>query len=203
MSEAPYVLAMDVSKARSGICEGYPGRAPTLHSISGNDVDTTVAVCRLGKWLIDRLKMAPAPDYIYLEAALRFIPGEYDPERERVVAKGNPETTIVLSKMVGVVEFIAWMKGIKLRTAHVSTVRKAFLGNGHLKGDIAKARAVALCQALEWPARNHDEADAAAVWFYAGTQVAPRLYTPITPMLQQKIATEVDAAMAAKKARRA
>lgn len=202
MSDAPYILALDVSKRCTGVCYGRPGEAPRFLSVKGDGLDNTAAMMKLGRWLIEWLKVE-RPDYVFLEAAINpaAFMGRFDADKGRVEMSSNPDTTVTLAKMAAVVEFVVGMKGIALRLANVQTCRKSFIGSGNLKGDIAKARAFAMSRALGWQPHNQDEGDAAAVWFYAGTQVAPRHYTPITPMLQQKVATEVDAAMAARKGR--
>ena len=196
---APLILAMDISKTRTGICEGRVGARPTFMSISGNDMSDTAAMMRLGNWLIARLRIDP-PDWIYFEAqiSLGAFMGEYDEDKGKVRMTSSPATTITLAKMIGIVEFIGGMKHMQMSEAKVQTVRKAFIGHGNLKGEVAKPRVMALSKALGWEPKNHDESDAGAVWFYAGTQVSPRHYTPITPMMQAKVATEVDAAMASR-----
>lgn len=200
MSEAPFIIALDVSKSCTGVCEGRVGDVPKFYSIKGNDLDNTAAMMRLGRWLIERTKVE-RPDFFFVEAAVSpaaFI-GEYDEDKGRVRATTNPETTIALAKMLGAIEFVAGMKSIATRTAHVQTVRKSFLGHG--RPSDPKKRVMAMCRALGWEPGNLDEADAGAVWYYAGTQVAPRFYRPITPMLQAKVNSPFETAEAARNAR--
>lgn len=186
----PLILALDISKTKTGIAFGRAGEKPTLLSIDGKDDDAAGAMAKLGKWLIDFIKVS-RPDWLYYEAALGIIPAEYDEETGKVRAKGNPQTTITLAKMTGVVEFVAAMKGIRCRTAHVQTVRKAFLGNG--RPDQPKKYVKAMCRELGWTPANTDEADAACVWAWAAIQVAPQRAQIVTPMQQHKVKAQMTA----------
>lgn len=195
MSDAPKILFLDISKTCTGIADGRAGEVPKFYSIKGNDVDTTAAMMRLGQWLIERTKV-DKPDWLFFEAPMNIFPGEYDPESGKVKSKTNPTTTVTLAKMVGVVEFVAGMKGIATRTAHVQSIRSKFLGHG--RPSDPKKRVMAMCRALGWAPTNLDEADAGAGWWWSCMTVAPRFYTPITPMLQAKIKSQFDVAEAAK-----
>lgn len=200
MSDAPFILAMDVSKTHTGICEGRVGETPRFHSVTGNDVNDVAAMMRLFRWMADRFRL-DAPDWLYFEAPISAgaFMGEYDEDRGRVRMTSNPKTTIALAKMIAVVELVGGMKSVQTREAKVQTVRKAFIGHSNLKGDIAKRRVRAMCTHLGWSPNNNDESDAAAVWWWAGTQVAPRVSTVITPMLQAKVATQIDQATPVKR----
>lgn len=203
MSEAPLIIALDISKTCTGICEGRAGAAPRFYSIrNAPGTDDVTAIRRLGDWLINRTKVEK-PDWLFFEAPVHpgaFL-GEYDEEKGKVRAKSNPATTITIAKLVGVVEFIAAMKGIQQRTANVQTVRKSFLGQARPKDP--KQRAMAMCRALSWDPKNADEADAGAVWWHATMTVAPRLYQPITPMLQAQVNSPFDTAIRMKEQRHA
>ncbi|MCV9940943.1 hypothetical protein OIU35_31720 [Boseaceae bacterium BT-24-1] len=184
----PLVLALDISKTCTGIAFGRPGERPTLLSINGSEIDAAAAMAKLGTWLIEFCRVS-RPDWLYYEAALNIIPGEYDAEEQRVKAKGNPQTTITLAKMTGVVEFIAEMKHIRWRTANVQTVRKNFLGSG--RPDQPKKHVKAMCLELGWTPKNTDESDAAAVWSWACIQVAPSQAQIVTPMQHRKVAAQM------------
>jgi hypothetical protein len=186
----PFILALDLSKKRTGVCEGFAGEAPRFHSIEGGDLSNADAAKQLGLWLIDRTKI-DKPACVYIEAAISpaaFI-GKVDEETKRVKMSSNPKTTLALAGMASVARFVLDCKNIPVREAHVSTVRKAFIGHGNLNSKVAKLQVLRMCKALGWSPRNDDEADAGAVWWYACTQFAPKFYQPITPMLQQKVAS--------------
>lgn len=50
----------------------------------------------------------------------------------------------------------------------VNSIRKHFIGNGGLGGAKAKRATMQMCLHIDWPVDNHNEADALAVWDYAG-----------------------------------
>jgi hypothetical protein len=65
--------------------------------------------------------------------------------------------------------------GIKIITAPIRSWRKYALGHGALKGTDAKARMVRLVHELGFGDEDtdHNAAEAAGIWLYAGAQVAP------------------------------
>jgi len=197
MSAAPFILALDISKSNTGICEGRVGEVPKFYSIKGKDDDVTTAVARLFDWLTERTDAERTdeepPDVIYYEApisAAAFM-GRYDPEAGKVQMTSNPDTTVAIAKMTGIVELIAYKRKIEFVPVHVQTARKSFLGAGNLKGPEAKRRAFDLCKLIHWSPNNRDESDAACVWYFAATKVAPRLAQIVTPMEQHKVATTI------------
>ena len=199
MSSAPLIVFMDLSKTNTGIAFGRAGETPKSISIKCSGIDDRDALKRIGKWLIDFTKMEEI-DWLFVEASIHpgaFL-GEWDEQRQKVRATSNPQTTVILAKIVGVVEFIAGMKAIKYRTAHVQSVRKTFLGHG--RPNDPKKRVKVMCHELGWKPANEDEADALAGWHYATVQVAPRLYQPITPLMMQRVASVSDQAAAARAA---
>lgn len=187
---APVILALDISKTCTGVAFGRVGERPTFLSIKGNDIDETAAMMKLGRWLIEWIRVSK-PDHIFYEAAI-----------DRVLSSAH--TTIVLAKMVGTVEFITGMKGIAARKAHVQTVRKSFLGQG--RPEDPKQHARLMCAAMEWAPNNLDEADAAAIFYWGSLQVAAKHAQYVSPMLQAKVAEQADnerfARAAAKQERR-
>lgn len=183
----PLILFLDISKTRTGICFGRPGEVPTFMSIDGSEMDDIAAMMKLGRWLIEWIKVAK-PDFIFYEAPI-----------DRVLSSAH--TTIVLAKMTGMVEFIAGMKNIVHRKANVQTVRVAFLGQG--RPEDPKQHAKLMCEALGWAPKNLDEADAGAGFYFASVQVGKGAATYVTPMLKTKIAAEADEARFARKRRRA
>lgn len=184
MTALPLILALDISKTCTGVAFGRVGETPRFLSIKGDDLTVPKAMKRLGSWVFDYCK-TEKPDALYYEAPLAIIPGEYDPEEQRVKARGNPNTTIALAKMTGVVEFVAELRGIPFHTARVSTVRKSFVGQGYPRNP--KRHVKLLCREIGWSPANGDEADAGAVWYWACLQVAPRHAMLVTPMQQRKI----------------
>lgn len=183
----PLVLFLDISKTRTGIAFGRVGAVPTFLSIDGSELDDIAAMMKLGTWLIEFIRVQ-RPDFLFYEAPI-----------DRVLSSAH--TTIVLAKMTGMVEFIAGMKNIPHRKAHVQTVRVAFLGQG--RPEDPKHHAKLMCEALGWRPSNLDEADAGAGFYFACLQVGKAAATYVTPMLKAKVAAEADEARFARKRRRA
>lgn len=201
-SDRPFIVAFDISKTCTGICEGYPGDKPTFHSLrNGEGVTARKAVKRLGDWIIDRSRLDHI-DIIAIEAAIHpgAWKGEWDAEKQKVVNKQDPMSGLILSKLVTIVEYIADKKDIPTVDANVQTVRSKFLGHG--RPSEPKRRAMAMCRALGWEPNNQDQSDAGAVWWWACMTRAPRFYQPITPMLQQQVNSPFNAADAAMNAPR-
>jgi hypothetical protein len=180
----PYILALDVA-SRTGVCEGRAGETPIFYTKQfakeGDEHEDVFAAALL--WLVERLKV-DLPDAVYIEAPLS--PGVY--------GKTNAETTTRLLGMWATLAAAVKVKGVRYRRAKVSTVRAAFIGHGRLEGAEAKRRAFDLCKALGWAPKNRDEADAGAIFWWASSQMAPKLTQIITPMMQQRVATTIGGA---------
>ncbi len=58
-------------------------------------------------------------------------------------------------------------------TAHIGTWRSFVLGDGRLKKELAKTRAVQTVTRLGWDVDSHDAAEAACIWLWCCAQVAP------------------------------
>ena len=202
---APHILALDVSKTRTGVAEGAVGSVPRAYSIVGQGSDDVGAMMNLGHWLLDKIK-ADRPDWIFFEAALDA--GAFQPivdwEGRTTRSQRDPPTTVILAKRVGIVEFIAGMKSIPARPVNARTARVSFFGkgNGNLKREEAKARALETCRLLGWPAANDDEADAMGIWHHACTVVKPDDAAIITPMMNLKAATQASVVLAERERKR-
>jgi hypothetical protein len=192
-SNAPYVMALDIATA-TGVCEGRAGEAPHFYTMrfARPDDEHEDVFERALRWIAERLQVSK-PDAIFCEAPISpgaFI-GKYDEAKGKVAMTTNPDTTIRLMGLWAVISAAAKVKGIRYRRVHVGTARKAFIGVGNLKGAEAKRRGFEMCKALGWSPNNRDESDAACVWNFGVSQIAPRLAPIITPMLQAKCATTI------------
>jgi hypothetical protein len=179
------IIALDISKTRTGAAIGAPGEAPTFYSIDGRDETTTGAVVKLGRWLIRAIRENDVAA-IYYEAMLNpgAFMGEWNPQRNKIDLRTNPATTIALAQMTGVVLFIADMRGLRCIPANLFTVRAAFLG--HKSPEEPKKVAKALCEQIGWSPANEDEADAGAVFYWAAAQEDPRRARVVTPLEQMR-----------------
>jgi hypothetical protein len=184
------ILGLDISKTRTGAALGRPGAPPDFSSIVGRDETNTGAMVKLGRWLIG-LTREHKIDAIFYEATISpaaFL-GEYDEDKGKVELTTNPQTTIALAQMVGVVEFVANMRSIACESINVFTARKVFLGDG--RPERPKDQARALCRLLGWAPSNLDEADAGTIFYYGAAKLDPRSATLVTPLQQHKAASEV------------
>lgn len=196
MQQPKLIWALDLA-TKTGFVQGRIGETPRISSVQfAKDGDEHEdAFRRALTWFADQIRIAgEKPDYLYIEAPINpaMLRGSWDEQKQDVVLKTNPDTTIRLIGFWAVISAAAGVKNIAVRNAHVSSVRKAFLGAGNLKGDVAKKRARALCDILGWAVKNNDESDAAAVWFYGCQKVAPQQVQFITPMQQGKAAEIAD-----------
>lgn len=168
---APYIVAIDPA-TNSGFCEGHVGASPMLHAQrfrSGADDDIDLygaATLYFATFLMTR-----KPDLIAIEAPIMAAWG-----------KTNAQTTAITRGLYAIFTGIARAKGIRVLTADIGTWRKYTLGRGNLKGPDAKRQCVALCRQLGWNAPTHDAAEAAGIWLWAGSQLAPERVQRIEPL---------------------
>ena len=172
---APYIIALDPATT-TGICHGYVGSKPRLlaQKFRRSTLDTEeeiygAAVAFFAGFLKDR-----TPDLVCIEAPIMATWG-----------KTNAQTTAITRGLYAIFTGIAGAKGITVRRADIGTWRKWFLGRGNLKGPEAKRRCVALCHQLGWTAPDHNAAEAAGIWSWAGSQVDPRGVQRIEPLFAE------------------
>lgn len=181
---APLILGLDISKSQTASCHGRTGEVPTFESVRCGEYLDDDALAKLGHWLINWLN-EHKPDAVYYEAAIQ---------------RGVYEAPI-LKDLVAVVRFVCRSKKIPAKPVNVQTARKNFLGSGF--PDHPKQSAMAMCKALGWAPANLDEADAGTIFYHGATLSAPRSCTLVTPMLQHKVKSEVEARLGPKKPKRA
>ena len=169
---APSIIALDISKTCTGVAQGRVGERPLSLSLRGKDLEVTVAVSQLGRWLIERINFQ-RPDWVFFEAPLdagAFRP-EIDWEAKEWRSMRDPHTTLVLAKMVGVVEFITHMKSISTRAANIHKVRSAFIGPAGLRGQKQSVELSKCREVLGWyseQSRRVGRACRLALRLYAG-----------------------------------
>jgi hypothetical protein len=161
------ILSLDQA-IKTGVCFGEPGATPELETVNfgGRDHDDEFDIwARAQIWLIRRIADC-RPALITLEGLV--------PKWDKTIQCG------IYSVFGG----IARNKSIPIMVTSVQAWRLHVLGDGKLKKEIAKARAVALCGQLGWAPDGHDEAEAACQWLYACSRVAPRLVPRIPLFLR-------------------
>jgi len=186
----PYIIAMDISKTRTGIAEGFVGERPAFTSIVGERLAIGDAMKNLGMWLVRRMKERPV-EALFYEAQIKIIPGKFNPETKKVEMRSRPSVTIAIAKMVGVIEFVTAVRSLPCTEIPSNTARATFLGEGFggLPKDRAKMQVFELCKLMGWNPQNRDEGDAAAIWSCGAIRVAPQHAQIASPMLQLKAAS--------------
>lgn len=184
MSGPSVILSADIATL-TGCSEWEPGIvAPRFYSVRFGNPGTphAEAFTRARRWLDDRLSVGDVAA-LYAEATMRF---------GAAFGQTNADT---IKRLVGLSAIFAAAAGafrVKYREVEVQTIRIAFLGNGHLKGQEAKPRAMEMARMIGWSPNNLDEADAAALQYFAITREHPKLAPPISPMLHHQVATAAE-----------
>jgi Holliday junction resolvasome RuvABC endonuclease subunit len=164
----PKILAADIA-TQTGIAEGRPGETPSLSTLKfGGDGVSHARICaNCLDWIACKLTDDP-PDIIVIEAPLPI---------GAAIGRGrsNAKSIIRLQGLYCIVLAAATLKRIRVCDYEVGPIRTAFIGEPKLKGDEAKRRCKRMCEMLGWPAKNLDEADAAALWYFACASEAPKL----------------------------
>ena len=176
------ILALD-SATRTGAAWGEPGGTPKLETVN------------FGKPLIGPLRdVAPKGDNEgdMFGRALVWITRKIDPAYEF----GVDVKLIVIEGLVpqydktiqcglwAVFCGVAATKNIPVVVAPIQTWRAFVLGDGRIKKEAAKTRAVQTVTHLGWEADSHDAAEAGCIWLWACSQVAPRL-APRIPLFMR------------------
>ena len=181
----PYVLAGDLATT-SGFAEGYPGDVPKFSTQHwGGDNDSHLKICSRALGYIAR-RLADdctddRPDVLCIERPM--------PMGAAIHGKSNAKSIIRLNTIYGIIGAAAICKGIKVIEVDVQQARVVFIGDGQIKGPEAKRRAKGMCRVLGWPCRNVDEADAASIWHFGCSVVAPRKAVIIHPGMHRKLAS--------------
>jgi Holliday junction resolvasome RuvABC endonuclease subunit len=158
----PSILAIDFSKSRTGVCFGRPGQRPTLSSKSfakweGATLDEAAA--GVIQWLPEVLSVYK-PDLIALEAALPPIAS-----RDQISARLALGADFMIKGA-------AKIRGIRCFEIHGNTWKSAILGSGNLPSSQAKKKSLQLCRGMGLEPKDDNEADAYAIWLYAGIHIA-------------------------------
>lgn len=177
------ILALDLATL-CGVAEVDPGSPPRFYSVRfaspGDEHASSFA--RVRRWIDERLSVGDIAA-VYVEAPVS--PGALQ-------GQTNAATVARLVGLWAVVAASAGVWRVKYRDVEVQAARRAFLGDGRLRRDEAKARAMQMAKSIGWSPNTLDEADAAAVLYFALTREAPNLAPLISPMLQHQVATSVE-----------
>lgn len=171
------ILALDVA-TKTGVCIGKPGGKPYLATLNFRQDPTDEPEDIYGRaviWMATRLKVDP-PALIVIE---KPVPPS------AAWGSTNHQTTLITIGLFGVFCGVARAKNIKVMPAPISTWRKYTLGKGNMKGALAKARAVDLCRQLGWEAPDHNAAEAACIFLWSCSMVAPQICRRVEPLFLQ------------------
>lgn len=160
------VMALDISKTRTGVALGPPGATPHLFSIGfgREDDDPEDVFGRALVWLAEQTREFP-PLLIAIEAPIPH-------HKKRGFT--NAKTLTLLNGLFATMAAVARARGIPVKRAPISTVRKHFIGVGNLPGDAAKRETKKRCAQLGWDCPDTDAADAAAIWDWATNTMRAR-----------------------------
>lgn len=168
MAFAGTVIALDISKTNTGIAEGRPGEVPRLSSRPfRKDHDGILSADRRALvFIAERLALEPdlTDVRIAIEAPMQHVPP----------GQGNIKTTLQLYSLVMTVGAFAEERGCMVAIHPPSTIRKHFIQHGGLDSDAAKKAVRQRCRDLGWEPANFDQSDAAALWWFACREWAPR-----------------------------
>jgi hypothetical protein len=167
------ILALDLATV-TGWAFGNPGEQPVFGSIRFGKTSPThgeIAAAAI-EWMIGKLDEVK-PHLIVFEQPLppNFTGGHT-----------TLNTSMVLMGLPFLLSGIAYKLGIfNVTSATVSQVRNCFLGE-NLKSAQAEKLTLARCQHLGWAPKDHNEADALALWCYQCTLIKPELAHRLTPL---------------------
>ena len=183
MAEPRTIVSIDLA-TQSGVAECEPGSAPRFYTVRfaspGDEHPATFTRAR--RWIDERLSVRDVAA-LYLEAPLRMGAAQ---------GQTNADTVLRLNGLWAVISAAAGVWRVKYRDVSVQAARTAFLGKGFLRREEAKERAMQMARAIGWEPNNLDEADAAAVLYFALTREAPNAAPAITPMLMHQVATATE-----------
>lgn len=162
------IMALDPAST-TGVCIGEPGQSPRLFSkaFKRDETDDPKDVFRRAtRWLAEHLQTERI-DHLAIEAP---FPSQ------------NFATSMISLGLFGIFTGIAGCKGIQIKLVQISSWRKYFLSNGRLSKEQAKRQSMQVCEAMGWKADGHDSAEAAGIWSWAVTQIAPSLAPRVEPI---------------------
>jgi hypothetical protein len=153
------ILALDPAST-TGVADGYIGDTPALSvwRLREDADDEPHDIARRAARLLWLRISHEKPDVLAIEMPV--------PPHS---AKGhtNAATTVITQGLYFLYTGIAGAARIKIVPAHIRRWRKAILGQGNLKGDIAKARMMAMCRRMSLDPPDHNAAEAAGIWMWA------------------------------------
>jgi hypothetical protein len=167
------ILAFDFATT-TGWASGNPGEQPVYGSIKLSKASPTHGeiAANAVAWLIDFLgELKPTMIVFEEPLAPNFTAGHT-----------TLKTAMVTMGLPFMMQGVAYKLGLfNVAAVRVSEVRTFFLG-GNLRSDDAEKLTLQRCRKFGWAPKDHNEADALALWCYQCAQVDPTLAHKITPL---------------------
>lgn len=162
------ILAIDPAST-TGFCLGEPGAVPTLSSqkFKQDPTDEPEDVFRRATYFLAEFLRQSRVDLIAIEAPF--------PSK-------NFATSMITLGLFGIFTGIAGCKDIKIVRVQISAWRKYFLSAGRMPGAQAKRQSMLVCASLGWKTDGHDSAEAAGIFSFACSQVAPMKAPRVEPL---------------------
>ena len=176
------VLALDLSGRATGACYGAGGTIPhcvtLFQELDGDDygpVGSALSAFMVG--LIRTYKIS----HVAFESP--WVPMGARGNRER--SGMTPVRIIRLGcGMAFLAETVATDQGCTRSEVEPSVWRKHFLGTG--RPEDPKQAVMERCRLLGWPAKNHNEGDAAGIWAYTQALIDPRFAYATTALFGRR-----------------
>jgi len=163
------VLAIDPA-TRTGVASGRPGTTPLLTTIDlAREFDDYEDIFgRAITWFSGKLDDGP-PELVIIEG---LVPAK------------NHANAVTAIGLHAIFAGLARARKVPVRFAPVSSWRKYFLGVGKMEGARAKAECVRLCRQLGWDPPDHNAAEAAGIWLFGCSLLAPAVTQRHEPLLR-------------------
>jgi hypothetical protein len=172
------ILAVD-GATQCGLAFGEPGSVPVFDTVRFDGVDRLRLAASVIRWASRRL-VEDLPDVAYIENPMPF---------RAVQGHSTSKTLVRLNTIYDIIGGALLLKGVRVVGYDIQQARQAFIGDGKLERDEAKARSKRMAHVLGWAVGSLDEADAAAGWYWACCCEAPRIAAVIHPGMHAKVAS--------------
>ncbi len=161
------VAAFDLG-AHTGVAIGLAGQKPALSTemVGSRSIPHGARFLAMQRLTLQIINLH-RPDRIVIEKPIA------------AGVKGSEERVQLAMGYRAAVMTAAYAKSVPFFEFSVMSVRRHFIGSSKLHRAKAKAATVARASALGWKPMTEDEGDAAAVWDYACSKMAPHLHSAV------------------------